>query len=68
MNMPVTRYRSVENKVADSNFENHLTVRTTLKPMYRTVDLEGVIIGCNDKYAHVLGYTRDEVIYRESKV
>ena len=62
MNMPVTRYRSVENKVADSNFENHLTVRTTLKPMYRTVDLEGIIIGCNDKYAHVLGYTRDDVI------
>ena len=62
MNMPATTYRSIENNMTDSNFEDRLTVRATLKPMYQTTDLKGVIIDCNDKYARVLGYTKDEVI------
>ncbi len=30
--------------------------------MHRVVDLDGNIISCNDKYARMLGYIRDEVV------
>ena len=60
--MSTNPYRSMENNMADNNFEDRATVRATLKPMHRTVDIEGIIIDCNDKYAHMLGYTKDEVI------
>ena len=52
----------MKNNMADNNFEDRATVRATLKPMHRTVDIEGIIIDCNDKYAYMLGYTKDEVI------
>ena len=60
--MSATSYRNVQDDMANGDFKNRLSVRTTLKPMHRTVDLEGTIIDCNDKYAHVLGYDKDEVI------
>ena len=44
------------------NYEKRVTTRSTLEPMYRSVDLEGRIIDCNDKYARMLGYVKDEVI------
>lgn len=62
MNMSTASYHRVEGDVVDNKFEKHVTVRPTLKPMYRTVDLEGIIIDCNDKYARVLGYTKDEIV------
>lgn len=45
-----------------AEFEKRHTVRTTLEPMQRVVDLDGHIISCNDKYARMLGYIRDEVV------
>ena len=53
---------SVQDDMHDDNFKHHLDVRATLKPMHRTVDVKGMIIDCNDKYAHVLGYHKDEII------
>ena len=44
------------------NSEKRITTRSTLEPMHRSVDLEGRIIDCNDKYARMLGYVKDEVI------
>lgn len=43
-------------------FEKRIAVRKTLDPMTRSVDLDGRIIDCNDKYARMLGYMKDEVI------
>lgn len=37
-------------------------IRKTLVEMYRSVDLDGIIIDCNESYASKLGYTVDEVI------
>lgn len=44
------------------DYEKRLVVRTTLEPMYRSVDKLGRIIDCNDKYARMLGYIKDEII------
>ena len=44
------------------NYEKRMTTRSTLEPMHRSVDLEGRIIDCNDKYARMLGYVKDAVI------
>ena len=44
------------------NYEKRLVVRTTLDPMHRSVDKMGRIIDCNDKYARMLGYIKDEII------
>ena len=41
---------------------DRVVVRKTLEPMLRSVDLEGRIIDCNDKYARMLGYMRDEIV------
>lgn len=45
-----------------TRFEKRIAVRKTLDPMTRSVDLDGRIIDCNDKYARMLGYMKDEVI------
>ena len=37
-------------------------IKKTLPELYRSVDLDGTIIDCNDYYAQRLGYTVDEVI------
>ena len=37
-------------------------IKTTLPELYRSVNLDGIIIECNDGYAKRLGYTVDEVI------
>lgn len=42
--------------------ESKVKIRTTLEPMYRSVDMKGRIVDCNDKYAEVLGYIKDEII------
>lgn len=60
--MSAASCHNVKSDTAGNIFEKPLTVRNTLQPMHRTVDLEGVIIDCNEKYAHALGYTNDEVI------
>ena len=39
-----------------------MQLRTTLEPMYRSVDTTGLIIDCNYKYARMLGYIKDEAI------
>ena len=39
-----------------------MRVKQTLEPMYRSVDLTGCIIDCNEKYARMLGYLKDEVV------
>ena len=44
------------------DYEKRLVVRSTLDPMYRSVDKLGRIIDCNDKYARMLGYIKDEII------
>ena len=44
------------------SYEKRLVARTTLEPMYRSVDKLGRIIDCNDKYARMLGYVKDEII------
>ena len=33
-----------------------------MEPMYRVMDIDGVIIDCNHKYARMLGYAKDEII------
>ncbi|MXZ93388.1 MAG: PAS domain-containing sensor histidine kinase [Cenarchaeum sp. SB0666_bin_15] len=48
--------------VLSSKFEKRVSVRKTLEPMTRSVDLQGRIIDCNDKYARMLGYVKDEVV------
>ncbi len=45
-----------------TTFEKRMTIRTTLEPMYRLVDLDGTIIDCNYKYARMLGYVKDEIV------
>ena len=59
-----TDINSMKKEIKDRVELKHksLKVRATMKPMHRTVDVHGVIIGCNDKYAHVLGYDKDEII------
>ena len=52
----------MQDDMVNDHLEKRLTARITLKPMHLTVDIEGMIIDCNDKYARVLGYTKDEVI------
>jgi len=42
--------------------EERPKIRKTLPELYRSVDLEGTIIDCNESYAHRLGYTVDEII------
>lgn len=37
-------------------------IRKTLPELYRSVDINGTIIDCNEDYARRLGYTVDEVI------
>ncbi len=41
---------------------SRVSIRTTLEPMYRSVDLQGRVIDCNYKYARMLGYIKDEII------
>jgi len=38
------------------------TIRKTIPELYRSVDLDGIIIDCNEDYAKRLGYSVDEVI------
>lgn len=45
-----------------SKFGKPTVVRKTLEPMTRSVDLEGRVIDCNDKYARMLGYMKDEIV------
>lgn len=45
-----------------TQFEKRMTIRTTLEPMFRLVDLDGTIIDCNYKYARMLGYVKDEIV------
>lgn len=42
--------------------EDRPKIRTTLPELYRAVDLDGVIVDCNEDYACRLGYTVDEAI------
>jgi len=41
---------------------NRPKIRKTLPELFRSVDLNGIIIDCNEDYAKRLGYTVDEVI------
>jgi PAS domain S-box-containing protein len=41
---------------------NRPKIRKTLPELYRSVDLNGIIIDCNEAYANRLNYTVDEVI------
>ena len=42
--------------------ENRPKIRKTLPELYRSVDVNGIIIDCNEAYANRLNYTVDEVI------
>ena len=54
--------KSVSKNGVVKNGDSKRVVRTTLEPMSRTVDADGIIIDCNEKYAHVIGYNKDDVI------
>jgi len=41
---------------------NRPKIRKTLPQLYRSVDIRGVIIDCNEAYAKRLGYPEDEII------
>ena len=41
---------------------NRPKIRKTLPELFRSVDIKGIIIDCNEGYANRLGYTIDEVI------
>ncbi len=40
----------------------HIGTRKTIPELYRSVDLDGLIIDCNEAYANRLGYNVDDVI------
>ena len=42
--------------------ENRPKIRKTLPELYRSVDINGIIIDCNEDYAKRLDYTVDETI------
>jgi PAS domain S-box-containing protein len=42
--------------------QKYRTLYDNAPEMYRTVNAKGIILDCNDGYAHSLGYSKDEII------
>ena len=49
-------------KLANSNQKRYVDLYEESPDLYRTINLEGVILDCNNAYATRLGYSKEEII------